>query len=350
MTNPRTASRLQVVALAAALAPAIAQAHHSVSAWFERDGVQEIEGVVTEVRWDNPHVRWFMRAPGPNGAGDTTWEIETLSVSGISRWGITEDLLQVGSRVKVSGWPSRRGLNNIFVRNVLLPSGKELVLGGQAIYSQDALRGNEFLEATEGIAADAERGIFKVWSQGRNTGWLFPEGFVPTFDYRTYPLTAAAIEAKERFNYLEQDPTIDCKPKGMPVLMEQPYPIEFVEQGDRILLNIEEYDVTRTIHLRNAPAEASQPHSLQGFSTGRMEGRDLVVRTTKINSGTFDTVGIPLSEEAWLEERFSPSADGATLTYALTVHDPVYLTAPVATGKKFIYIPGTRVEKYDCQR
>jgi hypothetical protein len=32
------------------------------------------------------------------------------------------------------------------------------------------------------------------------------------------------------------------------------------------------------------------------------------------------------------------------------VHDPVYLTAPVSTGKKFIYIPGTRVEKYDCRR
>lgn len=350
MTNRAAVLGLSVVSLAAALVPAVATAHHSVSAWFERDGVQEIEGVVTEVRWDNPHVRWFMRAPGQNGGAETTWEIETLSVSGISRWGITEDLLTVGSRVKVSGWPSRRGLNNIFVRNVLLPSGQELVLGGQALYSQDALRGNEFLEATEGIAADAERGIFKVWSQGRNTSWLFPEGFVPTFDYRTYPLTPAAIEAKERFNYLEQDPTIDCKPKGMPVLMEQPYPIEFVDQGDRILLNIEEYDVTRTIHLRNGPAETSQPHSLQGFSTGRMEGRDLIVRTTKINSGTFDTVGIPLSEEAWLEERFSPSVDGATLAYSLMVHDPVYLTAPVKTGKNFIYVPGTRVEKYDCQR
>jgi hypothetical protein len=340
---------LKVLSLAALLASAIAHSHHSVSAWFEREGVQEVEGVVTEVRWENPHVRWFMRAPGANG-GETTWEIETLSLSGISRWGITEELLPVGSRVRVSGWPSRRGLNNIFARNVLLPSGQELVLGGDPIYSQDTLRGLEFVDAVDGVAAEGERAIFKVWSQGRNAGWLFPEGFVPSFDYRTYPLTAAAIEAKERFNYLEQDPTIDCKPKGMPVLMEQPYPIEFVDEGERVLLKIEEYDVTRTIHLRNPPAEASQTHSLQGFSIGRMEGRDLIVRTTKINSGTFDTVGIPLSLEAWLEERFSPSSDGSTLSYSLTVHDPVYLTAPVSTGKKFIYIPGTRVERYDCRR
>jgi hypothetical protein len=81
-----------------------------------------------------------------------------------------------------------------------------------------------------------------------------------------------------------------------------------------------------------------------------LDGRDLIVKTTKINSGTFDTVGIPLSSEAWLEERFSPNEDGSTLNYALTVHDPVYLTAPVSTRKKYIYVPGVRVEKYDCRR
>jgi hypothetical protein len=136
----------------------------------------------------------------------------------------------------------------------------------------------------------------------------------------------------------------------MPVIMEQPYPIEFIDRGDTILLRIEEYDQVRTIHMRNVPDEAAQPHSLHGFSVGRMEDRDLVVRTTKINSGTFDTIGIPLSFDAWLEERFAPSADGSTLEYYLTVHDPVYLTAPVETGKTFIYVPGIEVEEYNCRR
>ena len=326
-----------------------ARAHHSVSAWFDRDGRQEIEGVVTEIRWENPHVRWFMRAPTGSGA-EGTWEIETLSVSGISRWGINEELLRVGDRVRVSGWPSKRGLDNIFVRNVLLPSNQELVFGGEPIYSDDALVGLEFVDATEGVAADPERGLFRVWSQGRNAGWLFPEGFVPDFDIRSYPLTDAALAALGRFNYLEQDPTIDCQPKGMPVIMEQPYPIEFVDAGDQILLHIEEYDQVRTLHIRNVPAESDQPHSLHGFSVGRMEGRDLIVRTTKINSGTFDTVGIPLSMEAWLEERFAPSEDGSTLNYSLTVHDPVYLTAPVETSKKFIYRPDIELQTYDCRR
>ena len=199
------------------------------------------------------------------------------------------------------------------------------------------------------VAADPELGIFRVWSQGRNTRWLFPEGFVAGFDYRTYPLTPAALAAVERFDYLEQDPTIACKPKGIPVIMEQPYPIEFVDAAERVLLRIEEYDLVRTIHVGNAPDEADQPYSPLGFSVGRMEGRDLVVETTKINSGTFDSIGIPLSVEARLEERFAPSEDGSTMEYTLIVNDPVNFTAPVRTGKTFIHVPGIEVRKFDCR-
>jgi hypothetical protein len=134
----------------------------------------------------------------------------------------------------------------------------------------------------------------------------------------------------------------------MPVIMEQPYPIEFVESVDAILLRIEEYDQVRTIHLRNAPT--APPASPLGFSVGRMEGRDLVVTTTRINSGTFDSVGVPLSLDARLEERFAPSADGSTLTYSLVVHDPVNFTAPVETGKRFIYLPEAKVEAFNCRQ
>jgi len=329
------------------LAPVSALAHHSVAAWFDRSRTQELEGVVTEIAWENPHVRFFMRAPNADG-NETVWEIETLSVSGISRWGITADLLAVGDRLRVSGSPSRRGLDNIFVRNVLLPSGQELVFGGEAIYSDDTLRGSEVLAVRDGIAAAPERGIFRVWSTGADAGWVFPEAFDADFDFSYYPLTEAAKAAVEAFDYFEQDPTNNCRPKGMPGIMEQPYPIEFVDNGDTLSLHIEEYDQLRTIHLRNAPDAASQPPSPLGFSVGRMEGRDLVVTTTRINSGAFDSVGIPLSLEAELVERFAPSDDGSTLQYTLTVTDPVNFTAPVQSGKRFIYLPDVRVQAYNC--
>ena len=331
-----------------ALVPVLAHAHHSVAAWFDRARTLEIEGVVTDVQWQNPHVKFFMRAANAEGV-ETLWEIETLSVSGISRWGITADLLNVGDRVRVSGSPSRRGLHNIFVRNVLLPSGQELVFGGEAIYSDDALRGSEVLSVSEGVASEPERGIFRVWSTGAGAGQVFPEAFDADFDFDYYPLTEAARAAVQAFDYVAQDPTNDCMPKGMPVIMEQPYPIEFVDRGDRIDLRIEEYDLVRRIHMGDTADPATRPPSPLGYSVGRMDGRDLLVTTTRVNSGAFDSVGIPLSLEARIEERFSPSTDGATLTYTLVVHDPVNFTAPVETGKRFIYLPDVTVRPYDCR-
>ena len=41
----------------------------------------------------------------------------------------------------------------------------------------------------------------------------------------------------------------------MPTIMEQPYPMEFMDRGQTILLRLEEYDTTRTIHLDAEPAE-----------------------------------------------------------------------------------------------
>lgn len=327
--------------------PALALAHHSVAAWFLTEDRQEIEGVVTEIKWENPHVRFFMRAPNAAGT-DVIWEIETLSVSGISRWGVTSDLLSVGDRVRVSGSPSRRGLDNIFVRNILLPSGQELVFGGDPIYSDNALRGSEVLSVSEGVAAQPELGVFKVWSTGAMAGQVFPESFDNEFDFSYYPLTDSARAAVEAFDYVEQDPTNDCRPKGMPILMEQPYPIQFVDEGDTIRLLIEEYDTVRTIHMDDVPdAEGVAPSPL-GFSVGRLEGRDLHVTTTRVSSGTFDSVGIPLSLEARLEERFAPSEDGSTLEYTLVVEDPVNFTAPVRTGKRFIYLPDETVQPFNC--
>src|SRR5262245_66562662 len=112
-------TRAALAALVAALHAPLALAHHSVSAWFDTTATTEIEGVVTDFRWQNPHVVFTMRVAGAEGEG--LWEIETLSISGISRWGITHDLFSVGDRLRVAGNPARRGENNILVRNMLLP-------------------------------------------------------------------------------------------------------------------------------------------------------------------------------------------------------------------------------------
>jgi len=153
----RTQSVVYVAgALLTTLLPIGSSAHHSVAAWFERGEFHEIEGVITEVRWQNPHILFFVRAPNADGEV-VDWEIETNSIAGVQRWGINETLFNIGDRVVVSGWSSQRGLDNIYARNVLLSSGTELAFGTEPIYSDDVISSNERLEVSEGVAADAER-------------------------------------------------------------------------------------------------------------------------------------------------------------------------------------------------
>jgi hypothetical protein len=323
-------------------APA-ALAHHSVSAWFDTTvEMTELEGVVTDLRWQNPHVIFTLRVD------DARWSIETLSISGISRWGITRDLISVGDRLRVAGNPARRESNSLFVRNILLPTGREIVLGGNARWApNDALRGSELLQAREGDASRPDLGLFRTWSTGGVNGVLFPEAVTANFDFSRYPLTPAARAALDAFDFAADDPTKDCTPKGMPTIMEQPYPMEIVDHGATIELLIEEYDTRRVVHMR--PTGTSVPGPL-GVSVGRWEGTTLAVVTTRSSWGHFDSVGIPLSIDAVLVERFTPSADGAQLDYTLTVTDAATFTAPVELKKTWIWRPEVTRGVYECRR
>ncbi len=340
MNRQACITALGVAAAAACTVPA-AHAHHSVSAWFDTTvEMAEVEGVVTEFRWQNPHVIFTLRVD------DVLWSIETLSTSGISRWGITRDLIAVGDRLRVAGNPARREANSLFVRNILLPTGREIVLGGNARWSSDTLRGSELLQAREGDASRPDLGLFRTWSTGGVNGVLFPEAVQANFDFGRYPLTPVARAALDAFDFAADDPTNDCAPKGMPTIMEQPYPMEIVDRGDTIELLIEEYDTRRVVHMR--PTGVSVPGPL-GHSVGRWEGTTLVVVTTRSTWGYFDSVGIPLTVDAILVERFAPSADGARLDYTLTVTDAATFTVPVTLTKTWIWRPEVTRGAYECR-
>jgi hypothetical protein len=329
--------------------PGLAFAHHSVSAWFDRSSMMELEGVVTEVEWFNPHVRFLMDVT--NSSGETeVWDIETLSVSGISRWGITKDMIEVGDQLLVAGNPSRRNLNNVFVRNVLLSGGNELVFGGEPRWNEaeDSFRAGEAVRDLAGVNDTDNLGLFRVWSTGSGSGFLFPEAINSEFDFTTYPLTTSAASALANFDFYLDDPTRNCSPKGMPTIMEQPYPMEFVESGNQILMHIEEYDSLRTIYMDDSLEPSTQPLSLLGFSQGHWEGDVLVVESTRINWGNFDSVGIPMSEDAVLVERFALAEQGSRLNYALTVTDSATFTEPVTVEKHFIWLPDEKVEAFEC--
>jgi hypothetical protein len=329
--------------------PAHARAHHSFAATFDVETVDELEGEVLSVQWRNPHVLFTLRTDGAAGE-DSVYQIESHSLSIMRRMNIASTALNVGDRVRVAGHPARQTDNAMFVLNALLPSGQEIVFDpfGAPRWAEN-MGTTRVWQATEGEAQTDQNGIFRVWitSVTHPDAWPFPEMFNLSL-IESYPLTEQARASVAAFDPLTDLPTLNCMPKGMPTIMEQPYPMEIVAEGDTILIRLEEYDTLRTIHMNENAAPAGHPASDLGYSTGRWEGRTLVVRTSHVSWPFFDSVGIPLSEAVEIEERFAPSDDGSELRLRMTVTDPATFTEPVQIGKTWLAISGIEVEPYDC--
>ena len=163
--------------------------------------------------------------------------------------------------------------------------------------------------------------------------------------------TAARAKIAE-WNPQDND-LLHCGTKGQPLIMITPLPVEFVRQGDDILLKIEEYDVRRLIHMGEAaaPGEEPVPDELTqfGYSRGRWDGTTLVVETDHIQPQYFDSDGVPQSEQMRTVERFTPSADYSRLDYRITVTDPVYFSEPFDLTRYFVWRPGDFVHAYECE-
>ena len=325
--------------------PGTTYAHHSVTANFDVANIIELEGEVTEVSWRNPHVHFTVAVTEANGEQEL-WEIQTNSVSILRRMDVSSDVLRVGERVRIAGNPARRGRDTVFARNMLLPGTQEVLLspGSEPRWAGETIGTSETWFADSGDGSDPVSGIFRVWSTP-----LGPRRSGLGFWNESYPLTAAARASVEAFDPVDDSPILNCTPKGMPTIMEQPYPIEFVEQDQAILLRLEEYDTVRTIPLDAEPGRAEQPPTELGYSIGHWEGRTLVVTTTRISWAYFSHVlGIPQSDAAQIEERFTPSPDGSRLDYTMTVTDAANFTEPVVLDKHWLWLPDVQVEPYEC--
>ena len=313
-------------------------AHHAFVE-FDRSQVVEVEGEVINVLWANPHIRFSIRSTDESGA-ETVWNVEGSSLSIMSRIGITEDVITPGETIRVAGSPARNGDPRMTVSNALV-SGQEFVLGsrGAPRWEESAVGTNHNLLAGGTVSDDNT--IFRVWSTDGDD----PHSNTPGFWPGDYPLTEAARIAQSQWVPIAGS---ECEPKGMPTIMEQPYPIEFIQEGTDVVLRIEEYDTVRTIHMGDTETSETPARSLLGYSQGHWEDSTLVVETSAIDWAYFDKEGIPQGDAMSVVERFTPSEDGSRLEYAMTVTDSEVFTEPVSLERHWVWRPGEVVRPYDC--
>ena len=229
--------------------PLTSLGHHSIFGRFDGNSLIVMEGVVVGVTWRNPHVTFVV--VGNNAAGEEViWQVETTSLSNLRRWNIEPNFIKAGDQIRIAGNPSVRGMDEIFAYNVLLPSGEEVLIGNdiQPRWSNQTVARIPQTLADQNDTSSSELNIFRVWSTAGPM--LFPETVDHTFDLNSYPLTAQAQAVVANFERIIDSPLSGCAPKGMPIIMEQPYPMEIIQQIDgAILLHLEEYDTIRTIYM-----------------------------------------------------------------------------------------------------
>ncbi|MFL2546721.1 MAG: hypothetical protein ACJ0SL_05090 [Candidatus Rariloculaceae bacterium] len=277
------------------------------------------------------------------------WLGETKASTQLYRAGLEPDIFHVGDTVRMAGFRGRRNKEAMFVTNVLLRYGSELIaenlagprwtenVAGTALADYQAQR----IETT----AAAPSTLFRVWSR---------DGFVSGADdtermlwVDSYPLTAEAAATQASWDPVAKNPYIHCQ-NGMPAIMDQGFPLEFVQEGDEIVLTLEELDTKRRIYMNGSGNRAIAESTAFGYSTGRWDGDTLEVTTVDINWPWLDQSGIPQTDALRIVERFTPSEDGWVLNYQLTATDPEIFTEPVVLSRIWIWVPGEVIRTYNC--
>jgi hypothetical protein len=83
-----------------------AWAHHSFAVFFDSQKSVTISGVVKEFQFVNPHGLIRLVVETKDGQFDE-WRIETNSPSILRRRGWSPDVIKVGEKITVQGWPAR---------------------------------------------------------------------------------------------------------------------------------------------------------------------------------------------------------------------------------------------------
>ena len=127
--------RLFIRLVLVVLPSAVATAHHSTVANFTRE-VISVDGVIEQVRFQNPHASVLLRHADESGK-DIYWLVESAAKTTLQRNGITLDILAVGSRVTATGLKGRRA-NTMYLQEIRFEDGRVFAPDAGSVTIRDA--------------------------------------------------------------------------------------------------------------------------------------------------------------------------------------------------------------------
>jgi hypothetical protein len=310
----------------AMVAPVVA--HHSAAA-FDTTKEQTITGTVLEYRFSNPHIYLTLNVKKPDGT-TAKMEVEAGAASVLNGLGFTKDAIKVGDVVTIVGNPSRKDAAAFMLGKDLHKQDGTYVPLNIASRSAYEAKVNATASSIEGtwFPSFREMGTFlgaarrwQLTDKGKSVG----------------PVTLSEGTQK------------DCIPIGEPALMFYPVASTIKVEKDRVLLDVDWMDTTRTVYMDGRAHPAASQTFLHGHSVGKWDGKTLVVETTNFKEHPQGlSTSLPSSTQKKLTERFALGEDGKSLVYSGTIEDPVYLAQPAQWSGKWEYRPGMPHSNQKC--
>jgi hypothetical protein len=173
-------------------------------------------------------------------------------------------------------------------------------------------------------AGGAQGAAGRAAGRGRGRGGAPAPSLTPAYAAKAQALAAARRPGESE--------TANCLPPGMPAIMNQPYPMEFLLTPGQVTIVIEAYSQVRHIYTDGRPLPEDPDPNFYGTSIGHWEGDTLVAETVgfeQIPRG----LSFPYSDKMKILERFKLT-DPDTMTIETTIVDPEALTAPYSMGTR----------------
>ena len=301
-----------------------AMAHHAAGAVFTDEEI-EVEGVVTEYNFVNPHVNIMLNVTDESGA-ETLWMVTGPAAPPMRRWGWTPETLQPGQLIRFAGKSSRTGAAMLLIESAEIQSGRFVELD-----PADGSVIRRLQEAPDDSQApDASMAVALTLDDGRpNLGglWLGGLGRTPN-PPPSFNEVGAALQAG--FDALNDPAFAECADHGLVRQAMSGHPLRITQNDDHLLFEYEQGAATRIIHL-DGWGPVSDEHTDYGHHVARYGGDALVIESSQLLGRLTGTRGNALSDSSTVTESYrradSPEL-GALLEMTLVVNDPEHLTGP----------------------
>jgi len=352
---------LGVIISALTLHSEIAAAHHGI-ANFDLNRDIELNGIITDVEFLNPHSWVHFSVEGENGAIEA-WRCEMRGSTVLRRSGWTEDMFVTGSSISISGSPDRRDSTTCYLSTALFADGSSVDRYGQLQPPDPATGSNRPARLANGdpnISGDwaAEQQVMTdprgqmgtlvrlstadAFEPGetpgggpgfpgaRGTAISLADDPVDAYWNRrptAMPLTAAGEAAIAGLDFSSGDnPRLRCAPTN--ILFDWYFEMDvnrITQTSNQIQVQYGSMGIERTIYLDQTEHPAAIELSVAGHSIGRWEDDVLIVDTRGFEPGILNADGrVPHSDQLHIIERFSLAPDSDALRREYVAQDPLY--------------------------